>query len=84
MDRRTFLRTSSGAALTAGIGGVVDVAQAERTSGPHADAPAVLKSYTAEHHRRRLENIGRCHRAIRSCMRKHLIANYLPARRVID
>jgi len=38
-----------------------------------------LKSYTAEDHRRRLENIGCCQRAIRSCMRKHLITDYLPA-----
>ncbi len=79
MDRRVFLKTSTGAAVTGGIGGVVSVSQAGQTAGAHSNAPAVLKSYTAEDHRRRLENIGRCHRAIRSCMRKHLIADYLPA-----
>ena len=39
----------------------------------------VLKSYTAEDHRRRLTNVGVCERAIRKCMRKHLVTEYLPA-----
>ncbi|HUT91173.1 MAG TPA: twin-arginine translocation signal domain-containing protein [Thermoguttaceae bacterium] len=79
MDRRTFLKTSTGAAAASGIGGVVAVSQGGQTAAPRSDAPAVLSGYTAEEHRRRLENIGRCRGAIRSCMRKHLITGYLPA-----
>jgi len=37
-----------------------------------------LCSYTAEDHRRRLENIGVCTKNIRKCMRKYLITSYLP------
>jgi hypothetical protein len=47
-------------------------------------ALAVLKSYTAEDHRRRLENIGLCRRGIRSYMRKHLVTNYLPGQSVYN
>ncbi len=79
MDRRTFLRTSTGAAAMGTIGSAVSVAQAAQISGLQTVAPPALESDTAEDHRRRLENIGRCNRAIRSCMRKHLIADYLPA-----
>lgn len=79
MDRRTFLKTSTGAAVTASIGGVVTASQARQTAGLRPDASVMLKSYTPEDHRRRLENIGRCNRAIQSCMRKHLITDYLPA-----
>jgi len=35
-------------------------------------------NYTAEDHRRRLENIRVCQERIRACMRKHLVTNYLP------
>ena len=79
MDRRTFVKTSAAAAVTGGIGGAVTVSEGGQTAPPRFDMPAVLKSHTAEDHRRRLENIGRCHKAIRSCMRKHLVADYLPA-----
>jgi len=41
-------------------------------------APAVLGSYTAQDHRRRLENIGAFRRSIRTAMRTHLVTNYLP------
>jgi len=82
MDRRTFLKTSTGAAVAGGISATGAIAKEEsaslRSSTPFS-APAVLKSYTAEDHRRRLENIGRCHGAIRSCTRTHLVADYLPA-----
>ena len=48
------------------------------------DSPAVLTSYTSDDHRRRLENIGRCRRGIRSYMRKHLVTNYLPGQSVYN
>lgn len=38
----------------------------------------VLKCYTAEDHRLRLSNIGRCEHSIRKCMRRHLVTDYLP------
>ena len=39
---------------------------------------SLLRDCTAEDHRRRLENIALCTTAIRSCMREHLITDYLP------
>lgn len=79
MDRRMFLRTSAGIAAAGGIGASAGglPAAIPATQGP--SAPPVLKEYTAEDHRRRLENIGHYQRAIRSCMRQHLITDYLPA-----
>lgn len=79
MDRRQFIATGTLATLGAGMG------SASRASGPdkgtptagRADTPAVLGAYTADDHRRRLENIGRCRRGIRRCMREHLITDYL-------
>jgi hypothetical protein len=45
----------------------------------HVDTtPAVLSSYSAADHRRRLENIEICRRSVRGCMRAHLITNYIP------
>lgn len=37
-----------------------------------------LTAYTADDHRRRLENIAICERGIATCLRKHLITSYLP------
>ena len=81
MDRREFLKGSAGAAVLGSVawGNPGSTADAGRAKGTTTTTPAVLKSYRAEDHRRRLENIGRCHSAIRSCMRKHLITDYLPA-----
>ena len=53
---------------------VVAAALARRT----ASAPAVLVSYTGEDHRRRLQNIALAERGVRTCLRKHLITDYLP------
>ena len=39
---------------------------------------AVMKDYTADDHRRRLQNIGVGNREIDTCMRKHLVTSYLP------
>jgi len=43
-----------------------------------SEALAVVKDYRAEDHRRRLQNIGHCRRRIHSCLRRHLVTNYLP------
>jgi hypothetical protein len=80
MDRRSFLKATALPAAGAGMvcslaGGAQDARAPARGSG----APAVIAGYTAEDHRRRLENIARCHRNITACLRKHLVTNYLPA-----
>ena len=52
--------------------------------GGAAAAPAILASYTAEEHRRRLTNVGFCTKHIRQCLRKHLITDYLPGQCVYN
>ncbi|MBN2310143.1 MAG: hypothetical protein JXR94_14310, partial [Candidatus Hydrogenedentes bacterium] len=55
-------------------------AAGRRAEGPAPAArPSVLRDYGEDDHRRRLENIRLCTQHIRTCMRKHLIADYLPA-----
>ena len=80
MHRRGFLQTG---ALGVAAGALASPAAASATTvdvaAVRSEAPAVLKSYTAEDHRRRLQNIGVGTQSIRKCMRKHLITNYLPA-----
>lgn len=82
MDRRNFLKST---VQVAAAGAVASTAAGARPvmggSPPPAavPAPAVLARYTAEDHRRRLENIALCQREIRGSMRRHLITNYLPA-----
>jgi len=85
MHRREFLKLGAGATAAGGLlpGAAVaaraaegDVAAGLETAGP---ASSLLREFTAEDHRRRLQNIGRCTQGIRSCMRKHLITDYLPA-----
>ena len=78
MHRRELLQAS---AATAGFlvcgrrGGAEPIA---RLNGVPVHASAVLADYTAAEQRTRLRNIGTCQRAIRTCLRKHLITNYLP------
>jgi hypothetical protein len=79
MHRRDFLRTGAQAA----VAGAAATVSAGPGSAGAADAgpvraPSILKSYTAADHRRRLENVGRCQRSIRTCLRKHLVTDYLP------
>jgi len=79
MNRRDFMMLGAGATAF----GVTRVeansaADASPAAGLPPRAPAVLAGYTAAEHRQRLANIGRCQRAIRSAMRKHLVDNYLP------
>jgi hypothetical protein len=81
MKRRDFLRTGVGAAgLIGTASGSANAAAPQTASNAIAkETPAILKSYTAEDHRRRLESIRFCREGIRSCMRQHLITSYLPA-----
>jgi hypothetical protein len=87
MDRRSFLKTTTlgtaGGGMVCGLArGAQDVGAAPK--GPGATAPAVVARYTAEDHRRRLENIAHGHRRVGSCLRKHLVTNYLPAQCVYN
>lgn len=80
MHRREFLKTGAQAAVMgAAVSASGGHAPAAVSSACVTHAPAVLKDYSAEDHRRRLQNHGLCQQTIRSCLRKHLITNYLPA-----
>jgi hypothetical protein len=80
MDRRQFFKAGAQAAVVgAAVSAPVRSSLAANSPGDDSTAPAVLKSYTAEDHRRRLEKIGICTREIQTCMRTHLVTNYLPA-----
>jgi hypothetical protein len=79
MHRRDFLWTGAQAAAVGAAVSVSGRVEAAGSATSAAGAPSILKSYTADDHRRRLANLGVCQRAIRSCLRKHLITNYLPA-----
>lgn len=90
MDRRSFLKTgataaAAGAALSLPANTVqaADSAAAKTLAGA-SKTPAILASYTAEDHRRRLKNVALCTQKIRRCMRKHLITDYLPAQCVYN
>ena len=79
MRRRDFLKTGASAAVVGAAVSASGRASLAAESLPRAtDAPPIMKSYTAADHRRRLENIGLCHRSIRTCLRKHLVTEYLP------
>ncbi len=90
MDRRQFFQTGAKAAVAgAAVSLPVNTVQAADAPAarPAAGAfktPAILVSYTAEDHRRRLANAGICTQKIRKCMRKHLITDYLPAQCVYN
>lgn len=69
--RRGFLK----AGALAGPGMLTAHAGPKATTAP---APAVLATYSAEEHRRRLRNIAACEEAVHSCLRQHLVTSYLP------
>ncbi|MCX6899033.1 MAG: hypothetical protein NT105_10050 [Verrucomicrobia bacterium] len=79
MNRRSFIKTTAtaGTSLLAGVT-TTEISQAAVASAA-SRTPAILGVYSAGDHRRRLANIGLCERAIRKCMRKHLVTSYLPA-----
>ncbi len=64
MRRREFLAATASSAQAPLLSG----------AGPRTAA----RDVTASVEKRRLENIAECNRAIRGCMRKHLITDYLP------
>ena len=77
MDRRSFIKSGiAGSVLSASLQSAA-IAEAEALDGTRPRS--LLSDYTAEDHRRRLQNIALCTRDIKSSMRKHLITHYLPA-----
>ena len=79
MNRREFFKTGTQAAILGTLSATERSASAD--AGPPKSAaltPAVLKGYSAEEHRRRLQNIALGERGVRACMRTHLITDYLP------
>jgi hypothetical protein len=80
MNRRDFLKTSAGSTLIgAAVSQATGTAAEPASQHPKAASPAILTTYAAEDHRRRLRNIALCEHAVRTCMRRHLITSYLPA-----
>lgn len=84
MDRRGFLKTGTQTVTVASLGlaaaqsaSVTSASADERGDGP--PRPSLLRDFTEDDHRRRLQNIARCTRAVRTCLRKHLVTDYLPA-----
>ena len=88
MNRREFLQSgvkgaAAGAAISLSSKPLQGDSPAAKIANP-SSGPAILVSYTAEDHRRRLANVGICTQKIRKCMRKHLITDYLPAQCVYN
>ncbi len=79
MHRRGFLQTGARAAVAGAAASVCAGAGSAASEAGPLRTSAILASYTAADHRRRLENIGLGQRSIRTCMRKHLVTDYLPA-----
>lgn len=94
MDRRDFFKTGAKVAATGALAGTaasIPVQYGRAADSTESETPAgdfgtsvVMKSFSAEDHRRRLQNIGICTQKIRKCMKKHLITNYLPAQCVYN
>jgi hypothetical protein len=89
MDRRTFLKLGGGCAingLAAGAEPGVEahgpgsgaIVSANHPASRPASKPLSIMVATADEHRSRLRNVAECNRAIRSCLRRHLITDYLP------
>ena len=83
MNRREFLKAGAAAPL---LGQTVlgNAGPTTENAMTETITPGILKTYTAENHRRRLENIRVCERDIRACMRKHLITSYIPGQCVYN
>ncbi len=86
MIRRDFLKGAGLSASSALLAPPAIAAEAAAAASAASSRPAVadlgpapiMRSFTAEDHRRRLERIGDCERAIRHCLRRQLITGYIP------
>jgi len=80
MKRRAFFAALGSGAAAAAVPDALARAENALARDAHVSRAApIWASYTAEDHRHRLENVRACERAVRRCMRRHLITNYLPA-----
>lgn len=84
MRRRHFLKMGTQAIVAGSVAScsarsIVPRKDGQEDMSGSAVRPSLLRDYTQEDHRRRLQNIGACTQAIRSCMRQHLVTDYLPA-----
>jgi hypothetical protein len=89
MDRREFLKTGGGCVVggilagSEGRAGVPSTREntampAGSAAGKRAMKPLPIIIATADEHRRRLQNVAECNKAIRTCLRRHLVTDYLP------
>ena len=78
MDRREFLKASAAVGAVGAAGVPVSGSAVSTAAKGSTTAPAILAGDSAADQRRRLENVALCQRAVRSCMREHLITSYLP------
>ena len=86
MDRRAFFTDGRGGCCGRHCG---FSSHSFRTGGQRVDragdgVPAILRDFSADDHRRRLLNIRLCTQQIRTCLRKHLITDYLPGQCVYN
>jgi hypothetical protein len=81
MNRRQFLKGGTAAALSGhslcGIAGDASTGLKAATRAAKT-TPEILVGYNQEDHRRRLQNIAYCERAVRQCLRRQQITSYLP------
>ncbi len=77
MIRRDFLKTGAAATSASLLGGVARAATPPASPADLGPGP-ILTSFSAEDHRRRLENLREREQGIRKCLRKHQITNYIP------
>lgn len=77
MRRREFLTLGAAATVAMSTAKHPATGAVAPRVAPSAALP-VLADYSADDHRRRLKNIALAERNIRKCLRKHLVANYLP------
>ena len=79
MNRRTFLNTTARVAAAGTLAGVLAPNASGETPARKLNPAPAAAGYSAAEQRRRLENIARCRQTIRSCLRQHLVTDYLPA-----
>lgn len=79
MNRREFFKAGAQATLLGAVASAKPSAVAAADGAASKSFPSVvLGGYTAEDHRRRLQNIALGESGVRRCLRRHLITDYLP------
>ena len=84
MNRRDFLKAGAGGPLLCGAVGAGMDGDAAAATEDTGTMSAIMRTFSAEDHRRRLQNVALCERSIRTCLRKHLITGYLPGQCVYN